>query len=75
MSSGQHVFTLAVGENRQQVAGRMDAVKRARELSGNTWRRVKVTREDEAVEMTFRRGELSTYTYHTRGRRGRGRHS
>ncbi len=61
-------FTLVVGERSHDVDGRHAAVEKARELSDSTWKKVQVTREDQRVEMTFRRGELASYTFHTRGR-------
>jgi hypothetical protein len=61
-------FNIVVGERTHELAGRAAAIDKARELSDRTWRKVQVTRADRRVEMTFRRGELSTYTFHTRGR-------
>jgi len=66
-----HAFTLAVGERTHHVDGRDKAVRRARELSGNTWRQVELTRDDDRVHMTYKRGQLATYTFHTRDRKRR----
>lgn len=61
-------FNVVVGDHTHELAGRNAAVAKARELSDSTWRKVMVTRDDRRVEMTFRNGKLSTYTFHTRGR-------
>ncbi len=66
--SPKKTFTIGDGSDTQVVTGRKDAVRTAREMSERTWRPVRITRADERVEMTFRRGELMNYAY--RARRG-----
>ncbi|MCA9571977.1 MAG: hypothetical protein KC656_29265 [Myxococcales bacterium] len=62
-------FTIDTGKGQEVVRGRAVAVETARTLSAGTWRPIRVTRDDERMEMTFRRGELTKYGYYSHGKR------
>ena len=62
-------YTIEAGQDQRVVRGRQNAVETAREMSAATWRPIRITREDERMEMTFRRGELTKYGFYSKGRR------
>lgn len=59
------MFAIKDGSEVLRVAGRKDAVRRAKEVSVRTWRPVGLERDDGRVRMQFRRGVLLTYRYDT----------
>lgn len=66
-------FTITAGNEEAAVTGRPEAVARAKELSGKTWRPVYVVRSDQRVSMRYGRGVLIEYgceTHPARGSRG-----
>lgn len=69
MNKNPRSFTIETGSDQQVVRGRQNAVNTARELSTTTWRPIRITREDERMEMVFRRGQLTKYGFYSRGRR------
>jgi hypothetical protein len=62
-------FVIENGNHTTTIRGRMDAVRKARDLSAQTWRPIRVSSDEARVEMVFRNGELMTYGYDRRGRR------
>lgn len=62
-----HTFILTAREERQEIIGRDEAVKTAKDWSDNG-PRVVVEREDERVMMTFEDGGLVQFVYETRDR-------
>lgn len=65
IESKQHVFAIKDGNQAWRVAGRDEAVERAKALSARSWREVGLERDDGRVRMQFRRGVLLTYRYET----------
>jgi len=59
------VFAIKDGNQAWRVAGRDQAIERAKEVSARTWRPVGLERDDGRVRMQFRRGVLLTYRYET----------
>ncbi|MFT4625405.1 MAG: hypothetical protein ACI8PZ_004073 [Myxococcota bacterium] len=63
-----HKYKIKDGQVVQNVSGRADAIAKAKEVSGRTWRTVGVERNDGRVKMQFGRGSLQVYRFDTHDR-------
>lgn len=70
MTTTPFEFTITAGHDEASVTGRLEAVRRAKELSGKTWRPVYLVRSDQRVRMRFGKGVLVEYGYDTQPARG-----
>jgi hypothetical protein len=64
-----HEYQIKNGQTVETIAGRAEAIAKAKEVSARTWRPVGVERNDGRVKMQFRRGSLLIYRYDTHDRR------
>jgi hypothetical protein len=66
------LFTITTeGRDQREVQGRTAAIEAAKRMSRRTWRPVEVQREDEQVNLRYRRGALQEYRLETRRRSSR----
>ena len=66
----EHSFSISFGGETQVVQGRSEAVQLAKSLSRENSQRVSLERDDGMVMMQFNNGQLDSFVFETRDRRG-----